>query len=92
MDRIWEEAIWLCCRDFSDVVLGRKPASEVGGCHEVGKVCSQLVAVVEAIEGRLPVRAVHAFDLARQTSRMVGLGQAVLDHICCTDHVEQHLP
>ena len=50
-----------------------------------------MVFVVEAFDGRLLDGAVHSFDLAIGP-RMVWLGQAVLDLICLTDHVEPHLP
>ena len=56
-------------------------------------MCSQLVVVlvVEALDGRVLDRAVHALDLA-VGPRVVRLGQPVLDPVCLADHVEAHRP
>ena len=53
MDRILDESIWFCNPDLEDVFLGREnaeylePAGEIVGRHEVGKVRSELIVVVE---------------------------------------------
>ena len=50
-----------------------------------------VAVVVEAFDGGLFDRAVHALDLAIGP-RVVGLGEPVLDAVGLTDHVEAHRP
>lgn len=56
-------------------------------------MCAQLIVgfVVEAFDGGVFDRAVHAFDLA-VGPRVIGLGQPVLNAVGLTDHVEAHWP
>lgn len=60
---------------------------------EVGKVLAKLVValVVIPLHSGVLDGPVHAFDLA-VGPRMVWLGQAMLDAIGLTDHVEPHRP
>ena len=48
-----------------------------------------MAIVVIAFDGSVFNRSVHAFDLPVHP-RVVWLGQAMLDAICSTDHVEPH--
>ena len=59
--------------------------------EEVGELRSQLIAgfVVEPFYSRVLDRSVHAYDLTIG-SRMVGLGQPVLEPVGFADRVEAH--
>lgn len=50
-----------------------------------------MAGVVRAFNGSVFNRAVHAFDLPVR-SRLVWLGQLMLDAICCGDHVDPYGP
>ena len=82
---------------------GLEPSPEVACADEVGEVTSQLivVVVVEAFDGRVLDRAVHALDLAapRENSPpdcflvlaapgMLDLGQPMIDLMLAADAVE----
>lgn len=74
-------------------MLGLESACEVVGGHKVAEVRAQLIVavMVEALNGGVLDRAVHALDLT-VGPRMVGLGQPVLDAVGLANHVEAHRP
>ncbi len=95
MDRVWGEAFGFDCPLFADELVrrealeGLQSAPEVAGADEVGHVISQLVVVVvvEAFDGRVLDRAVHAFDLTIRPW-VLHSGQPVLDLMLAADPVE----
>ena len=96
MDRIKSELIWLFGPCFADGFVGceafegLQSACEIVGGDEVLQVGAQLLVglVVEAFDGRLFDRAVHALDLA-VGPRMPGLGQAMVNVVLGTGMLER---
>lgn len=86
MDRIEREALSVRCSRLANGLVGHEPlegpqsSAEIVGIDEVGQVASELVVrfVVEAWDGCIFKRSVHAFDLA-VGPRVTRLGQAVVD-------------
>ncbi len=82
------EALGFFCPGFADELVGTKAfegfesAGEVVGSDELVQVAAELVVgfVVEALDGGVLERAVHAFDLAI-CPRVFRLGQPVVDVI-----------
>ena len=112
MDRIQGESFRFDCPLFAAELVrreafeGLQSSPEVVGADEVAEVLVQLVVLVvmEAFDGRVPDRAVHAFNLAAPREnrppgcflilavpRVFGLGQPVFDVMLVADAVEDVL-
>ena len=86
LERIEVESFGLFCPGPTDELVGCEafegfePLGEVVGGDEIGEMVTQLVValVVEALDGRVFDRAVHALDLPIGP-RVPGLGKAVID-------------
>ena len=95
MDRIQGEPFGFDCPLFADELVRSEAferlqsSPEVVGADEVGKMISELVVivVVEAFDGRLLDRAVHAFDLAI-CPRVPDLGEPMFDLMLAANAVE----
>jgi hypothetical protein len=95
MDWIESESFRIVCPDFADVFLGCETSegletpAVIVVVDEVGKVALELPVVfpVIALDGRFLNRAVHTFDLPVRP-RMLDLGQAVLDAVRASAHIE----
>ena len=88
MERVERESFWLGCPGFADCFVGREAfeglqlSAEVIGLDEVGEVPAELVMgfVVEAFDGCLLERPVHAFDLS-VGPRVSRFGEPMVDVI-----------
>ena len=90
VDRIQDEFIWLGCPGFTDVFVRCEAAERleaarvVVGIEEIVEMRAELVMAIVVIpfDGSVFNRAVHALDLPVRP-RVVWLGQAMLNAICC---------